>query len=71
MFATPGTFVVALRVTADLGGQAVTSLDVTIVPPVPAVSQWGITVLVLLLLVAGTVLLANKRLQLPATTDSN
>ena len=59
-FATLGTFVVALRITDDLGAQAVTTLEVTIGPPIPTVSQWGLAVMVLLMLAAGGAILVRR-----------
>ena len=70
-YPAPGTFVVALRVTDDLGVQAVSSLDVTIDPAVPAVSQWGLVVMVLLTLAVGTIVLANRRMRATTTTAPN
>ncbi len=60
VYASSGVFSVALRVTDDLGAQAVSTFDITITPPVPAVSQWGLMVMGLLTLLAGTLVLYRK-----------
>ena len=61
VFASSGVFTVALRVTDDLGAQAVSTFDVTIGPPIPAVSQWGLLVMGLLTMLAGTLVLHRKK----------
>ena len=67
-FAASGAVVVALRITDDLGAQAVSTLDVMIGPAVPAVSQWGLVVMVLLTLIAGSVVLARRRTRMVVAT---
>ena len=60
-FTAVGTFVVALRITDDLGAQAETTLEITIDPPIPTVSQWGLVVMMLLTLAAGAAIVVRRR----------
>ncbi len=58
-FAVPGAYEVNLTVTDDDGNPVAVSTTITVLGPggVPSTSQWGCTILVLSLLVAGTVAL--------------
>ena len=70
-FTAVGTFVVALRITDDLGAQAETTLKIGIDPPIPTVSQWGLVTMLLLTLVAGTAVLTIRRARDTACATRN
>lgn len=54
IYGASGVRTVALRVTDDLSAQEITTLDITALVPIPAVSEWGLVAMTLLLLAAGT-----------------
>jgi len=60
-YADMGTYVAALRITDDLGAKEIITLELTVGPPIPAVSAWGLWILTLLLATAGVTLIRRGR----------